>query len=147
MRALGGDIILDTNYAADVVIMEEGTELLNRLKKSRVRPSPRAARAWITRRKALPRHPADAVVDQVAPGNPGRPGENVSGREDEIDPKKMRVISIMPCTARRTNRPAQLTNHGLKERCRPDHPRIRAAPGSARHDLAGIERARSTIRT
>lgn len=38
IRKIGGDIILDTNFAADVVIMEEGTELLGRLGK-RERPT------------------------------------------------------------------------------------------------------------
>lgn len=34
LRLMGADVILDTNFGADVVIMEEGTELLGRLKKS-----------------------------------------------------------------------------------------------------------------
>ena len=34
-RKLGIDIVLDTNFAADVVVMEEGTELLKRLTEKR----------------------------------------------------------------------------------------------------------------
>ena len=38
LRQMGADVILDTNFGADVVIMEEGTELLGRLK-NRERPT------------------------------------------------------------------------------------------------------------
>lgn len=48
LRKLGADVILDTNFGADVVIMEEGTELLGHLKEKKRRPSPRAARRGST---------------------------------------------------------------------------------------------------
>ena len=46
LRRLGFDAIFDTNFAADLTIMEEGTELVKRLAKARGRgpyPSSRAA--------------------------------------------------------------------------------------------------------
>lgn len=34
MKALGFDYVFDTDFAADLTIMEEGTELLHRLKRA-----------------------------------------------------------------------------------------------------------------
>jgi len=36
LRQLGFDSVLDTDFSADLTIMEEGTELLTRLKKALV---------------------------------------------------------------------------------------------------------------
>ncbi|MCG8572281.1 MAG: 2Fe-2S iron-sulfur cluster-binding protein, partial [Spirochaetes bacterium] len=38
LRYLGADIILDTNFTADLVVMEEGTELLSRIKEGGALP-------------------------------------------------------------------------------------------------------------
>ncbi len=40
LRRLGFDGVFDTNFAADLTIMEEGTELLMRLKQALVKPAP-----------------------------------------------------------------------------------------------------------
>ena len=48
LRKLGADIVLDTNFGADLVIMEEGTELLASAgAPEAARPSPRCCPAWI----------------------------------------------------------------------------------------------------
>ncbi|MBP0574583.1 NADH:ubiquinone oxidoreductase, partial [Mycobacterium tuberculosis] len=46
-RKMGIDIVLDTNFAADVVVMEEGTELLRRLTKQRRPTFTSCCPAWI----------------------------------------------------------------------------------------------------
>lgn len=117
MRKLGGDIILDTNFAADVVIMEEGTELLNRLKKREKPTFTSCCPAWINFAEKnypdiLPMLSSTKSPQQTL----GSLAKTYMAEKMSIDPKKMRVISIMPCTAKKDEavRP-QLTSHGLKE--------------------------------
>ena len=80
-RKLGFDIVLDTNFAADVVIMEEGTELLSRLGKGH-RPNLHLVLPGLDqlRRTTLPGGPAAAVEHQVATAVPRR------HRQDAICP-------------------------------------------------------------
>ena len=101
-RKIGVDVVLDTNFAADVVIMEEGTELLGRLKAGRKPTFTSCCPAWINFAEIhypeiLPllsstRSPQQ-VLSKVAktwlPDKLGVPVENV------------RVISIMPCVAKK----------------------------------------------
>ena len=101
-RKLGIDIVLDTNFGADVVIMEEGTELLHRLGERKRPTITSCCPAWINFAEVhypelLPllsstRSP-QAVVGAIAKSYlPVKMG---------LDPKKIRVISIMPCTAKK----------------------------------------------
>lgn len=101
-RKLGVDIVLDTNFGADVVIMEEGTELLHRLGERKRPTITSCCPAWINFAEVhypelLPllsstRSP-QAVVGAIAKTYlPVKMG---------LDPKKIRVISIMPCTAKK----------------------------------------------
>ena len=92
-RKLGFDIVLDTNFAADVVIMEEGTELL--------RPARRGAAADLhlvlpgldqLRREALSGHPAAAVLDQVAAAMPRHDRQDLpAGARWASTPARIRV--------------------------------------------------------
>ena len=117
-RKLGFDIVLDTNFAADVVIMEEGTELLSRLRQG---PSPNLHLLLPgldqLRRTTLSGGPAAPVEHQVAAAVPRR------HRQDAIcpsawgsTPKRIRVVSIMPCIAKKDEivRP-QLIHDGIPE--------------------------------
>lgn len=101
-RKLGIDIVLDTNFGADVVIMEEGTELLRRLSEKRGPTFTSCCPAWINFAEIhypdlLPylsstRSP-QAVVGAIAKAYlPVKMG---------LDPEKIRVVSIMPCTAKK----------------------------------------------
>ncbi|PKR87501.1 (2Fe-2S)-binding protein [Pleomorphomonas diazotrophica] len=101
-RKLGVDIVLDTNFGADVVIMEEGTELLHRLAERKKPTITSCCPAWINFAEIhypelLPllsstRSP-QAVVGAIAKTYlPAKMG---------LDPKRIRVISIMPCTAKK----------------------------------------------
>ena len=58
LRALGVDYVLDTNFAADLTIVEEASELIRRLtEKDRPLPSsPAAAPAGCTSRRCTPRN-------------------------------------------------------------------------------------------
>ena len=117
MRAIGGDIILDTNFTADVVIMEEGTELLGKLKNKEKPTFTSCCPAWIN---FAEKHYPDILPMLSTTKSPqqvlGSLAKTYMAEKMNIDPKRMRVISIMPCTGKKDEavRP-QLTSHGLKE--------------------------------
>ncbi len=114
LRRIGGDVILDTDFAADVVIMEEGTELLGRIRNGGKLPMfTSCCPGWMNYAEkhcpeALPyisttRSPQavfGALAKSYLPEKMGIPARNI------------RVISIMPCTAKKDEaaRPQLHTN-------------------------------------
>ncbi len=116
LRELGFDYVFDTNFAADLTIMEEGTEFLSRLKKKEKLPlftsccpgwvnwveinrpdllpllsttkSPQQMHGALTKRGAFAR----SLGDEFAEGN-----------------QEPYVVSVMPCTAKKDEavRPGQ----------------------------------------
>ncbi|TCO74175.1 [FeFe] hydrogenase, group A [Rhodovulum euryhalinum] len=116
-RKIGIDVVLDTNFAADVVIMEEGTELLSRLKERRRPTFTSCCPAWINFAEIhypeiLPflsstRSPQQVLSTVAKTYLPEKLG---------VDPARIRVISIMPCVAKKDEaaRP-QLTRDGLPD--------------------------------
>lgn len=118
IRKLGGDVILDTNFAADVVIMEEGTELIHRLKEGKKPTFTSCCPAWINFAEKnypelLPYLSSTKSPQQVL----GRLAKTYLAEKMEIDPKKMRVVSIMPCTAKKDEivRPQLQIEEGMPE--------------------------------
>ncbi|ARE41987.1 Periplasmic [Fe] hydrogenase large subunit [Rhodovulum sp. P5] len=101
-RKIGIDVVLDTNFAADVVIMEEGTELLARLKDGRRPTFTSCCPAWINFAEIhfpevlphlsstkSPQQVLSTIAKTYLPEKLGVSAENV------------RVISIMPCVAKK----------------------------------------------
>lgn len=116
-RKIGVDIVLDTNFAADVVIMEEGMELLNRLKSGRKPTFTSCCPAWINFAET---HYPDILPLLSSTKSPQQvlsvTAKTYLPQKLGIDPKKIRVISVMPCIAKKDEavRP-QLTIDGLPE--------------------------------
>ncbi|NDR57652.1 [FeFe] hydrogenase, group A [Aliiruegeria sabulilitoris] len=116
-KKIGVDIVLDTNFAADVVIMEEGTELLSRLK-DRSRPTfTSCCPAWINFAEIhypeiLPLLSSTKSPQQVL----STVAKTYLPEKHGVKPENIRVISIMPCTAKKDEavRP-QLTMDGAPE--------------------------------
>ncbi|BEV71175.1 2Fe-2S iron-sulfur cluster binding domain-containing protein [Paludibacterium sp. THUN1379] len=113
LRKLGADIILDTNFAADVVIMEEGTELLGRLSQKKGPTFTSCCPAWIT---FIEKHYPDMRPMLSSTRSPqqtlGVIAKTYLAEKRQIDPARMRVISIMPCTAKKeeARRPEHVKN-------------------------------------
>lgn len=116
-RKIGVDVVLDTNFAADVVIMEEGTELLSRLKEGRRPTFTSCCPAWINF--------AEVHYPEILPmlSSTKSPQQVLSSIAKEWLPEKLgvardriRVISIMPCVAKKDEavRP-QLTTDGSRD--------------------------------
>ena len=101
-RKIGIDVVLDTNFAADVVIMEEGTELLGRLK-DRSRPTfTSCCPAWINFAEIhypeiLPLLSSTRSPQQVL----SKVAKTYLPEKLGVEPEKVKVISIMPCVAKK----------------------------------------------
>ena len=103
LRQLGADVVLDTNFTADLVIMEEGHELLKRLRGGDTLPMfTSCCPAWINyvekRHPDLRRHISTTKSPQQCFGALAK---TYLADRMNIDPAAMRVVSIMPCTAKK----------------------------------------------
>ncbi|MHB8961774.1 MAG: NADH-dependent [FeFe] hydrogenase, group A6 [Saccharofermentanales bacterium] len=104
MRRLGADKIYDTNFAADLTIMEEGTELLDRVKNNGVLPMiTSCSPGWI--RFAEFYYP-DFLPNLSTCKSPhqmlGAIIKSYYAESKNIDPKDIYVVSVMPCTSKKT---------------------------------------------
>jgi NADP-reducing hydrogenase subunit HndD len=103
LKHVGFDAVFDTSFAADVTIMEEATELLDRLQNGGVLPMfTSCSPAWVhfveTRRPDLiphlstcksPQQMAGTLIKEIFPAYAG------------LGDKRLVVVSIMPCTAKK----------------------------------------------
>ncbi|ABA89741.1 cytoplasmic NADPH oxidoreductase-associated [FeFe]-hydrogenase [Syntrophotalea carbinolica DSM 2380] len=102
-RKMGADVVLDTNFTADVVIMEEGSELLHRVKEGGTLPLlTSCSPGWIN---YVEKFYPDMICNLSTTKSPqqclGAIAKTYLAEKMAIDPAKMRVISIMPCTAKK----------------------------------------------
>ncbi len=118
LNKLGADVVLDTNFTADLVIMEEGSELLERIKEKKTLPLiTSCSPGWINFvEKNYPQmlpHISSAKSPQQCFGAIAK---TYLAEKMGIDPAKMRVISIMPCTAKKEEaaRP-EMTRNGVPD--------------------------------
>ncbi|WP_316862988.1 [FeFe] hydrogenase, group A [uncultured Cohaesibacter sp.] len=111
-RKIGIDIVLDTNFAADVVIMEEGTELLGRLKEGKKPTFTSCCPAWINLAET---HYPDILPMLSSTKSPQQVLSTIAKsylpEKHNIDPEKIRVISIMPCIAKKDEAARQQLGH------------------------------------
>lgn len=102
LRQLGASIVLDTNWGADLVIMEEGTELLHRLAERKRPTFSSCCPAWIN---FVERHYPDIMPMLSSTKSPqqcvGALAKTYLPEKMGIDPARIRVISIMPCIAKK----------------------------------------------
>ena len=113
LRKMGADVILDTNFGADVVIMEEGTELLGRLKNKERPIFTSCCPAWIN---FAEKHYPEVLPMLSSTRSPqavmGKIAKTYLAENRGFDLRRMRMISIMPCTAKKEEaaRPALSSN-------------------------------------
>jgi len=103
LRRLGFDRVFDTDFAADLTIIEEGTELLNRLKNGGKLPMiTSCSPGWI---KYCEHYHNDFLDNLSTCKSPhqmlGALAKSYYAEKMGIDPKKVFVVSIMPCTAKK----------------------------------------------
>ena len=102
LRLMGADVILDTNFGADVVIMEEGTELLRNLKEKRRPTFTSCCPAWVNfAEKHYPEILPFLSTTRSPQAVMGRIAKTYLAEKRGFDPKSMRMVAIMPCTAKK----------------------------------------------
>ena len=116
MRQIGFDLVFDTNFAADLTIMEEATEFLSRVKKGENLPLfTSCCQAWV--RYVETQHPD--MINHLSSCK--SPQSMLSAVVKDILPKIKEgytkentvVVSIMPCTAKKAEiKRNQLTTDG-----------------------------------
>jgi iron-only hydrogenase group A len=107
LRQAGFDRVWDTNFTADLTIMEEGTELINRLQ------APQAALpqltsccpAWV---RFVENHFPQLIPHLSSAKSPqqmfGAVAKTFGARHLSLDPRRLFVVSAMPCTAKKHER-------------------------------------------
>src|SRR5512138_772458 len=110
LKQLGFNSVLDTDFTADLTIMEEGTELLTRLKKALVDGDPKTALplftscspGWI---KFIEHKYPEFLPNLSTCKSPqqmfGALAKTFYAQKKKLDPSKIVSVSIMPCTAKK----------------------------------------------
>ncbi|MBS6511297.1 MAG: [FeFe] hydrogenase, group A [Clostridiales bacterium] len=106
MRRLGFDKVFDTDFGADLTIMEEGTELLERLQNGGALPMiTSCSPGWVKYcehffPEFLPNLSSCKSPHQML----GAIVKSYYAEKHDIDPKDIFVVSVMPCTAKKFER-------------------------------------------
>ena len=103
IRRLGADKVFDVDFAADLTIMEEGTELLNRIKNGGVLPMiTSCSPGWI---KYCEYFYPDFIPNLSTCKSPNQMQGAVTkiyfAKQNDLDPRDIYVVSVMPCTAKK----------------------------------------------
>ena len=103
IRRLGADKVFDVDFAADLTIMEEGTELLNRMKNGGVLPMiTSCSPGWI---KYCETFYPDFIPNLSTCKSPnqmqGAVTKTYFAKQNDLDPRDIYVVSVMPCTAKK----------------------------------------------
>ena len=118
LRKLGFDKVFDVDTAADITIMEEGTELLDRLQNGGKLPLiTSCSPGWV---KFCEHYYPDMIENLSSCKSPqgmfGALMRTYYAEKHGIDPKDIYIVSIMPCTAKKfeAQRP-ELSENGLPD--------------------------------
>ena len=103
LRRLGFDVVTDTNYGADLTIMEEGTELIERVTNGGVLPMiTSCSPGWV---KFCEHYFPDMIPNLSTCKSPqqmqGAIIKTYYAEKMGWDPKDIVSVSIMPCTAKK----------------------------------------------
>lgn len=103
LRRLGFDRVLDTNFAADLTIMEEGTEFVQRLTTDGTLPMiTSCSPGWINYIELFYPELIDHLSTCKSPQQMfGAIAKTYYAQKQNVDPKNIVVVSIMPCTAKK----------------------------------------------
>ena len=105
LRALGVDYVLDTNFAADLTIVEEASELLARITGATDKPLPQftsCCPAWV--KFAETYYPELLPHISTAKSPIGMQGPTIKtyfAQKMGIDPRKIVNVALTPCTAKK----------------------------------------------
>ncbi|MDK2900527.1 MAG: NADP-reducing hydrogenase subunit HndD [Thermosipho sp. (in: thermotogales)] len=103
IRRLGFDYVFDTNFAADLTIMEEGTELIGRIKDGGPFPMfTSCCPGWIN---LLEKEYPEFINNASSAKSPQQMMSPIVktyfAKKIGVDPEDIIIVSIMPCTAKK----------------------------------------------
>ncbi|GET19777.1 NADH-dependent [FeFe] hydrogenase, group A6 [Prolixibacter denitrificans] len=110
LKRLGFDSVLDTDFTADLTIMEEGTELLTRLKKAlvdndkevKLPMATSCSPGWIKYIEHMyPEYLPNLSTCKSPQQMFGALAKTYYAKARNLDPDKIVSVSIMPCTAKK----------------------------------------------
>jgi len=125
LRQMGFNAVFDTNFAADLTIMEEGTELLTRLKRALVDKDKTAALpmftscspGWIQYAEYYYPNFLDHLSTCKSPQQMfGAVAKTFYAQKIGVKPEDLVVVSVMPCTAKKfeAQRP-EMNSSGVRD--------------------------------
>ena len=105
LKALGFDYVFDTNFTADLTIMEEGSEFIQRFTHRDQYRWPMftsCCPGWVRFVKSqYPEYTTNLSTAKSPQQMFGAVAKSYFAQKIGVDPHKMRVISIMPCSAKK----------------------------------------------
>jgi len=110
LHELGFNYVFDTNFAADLTIMEEGSEFLERVKNTFTAPAEKAVLPMITSCspgwiKFMEHQYPDQIAHLSSCKSPhmmlGALSKSYFAEKMNIDPASIFMVSVMPCTAKK----------------------------------------------
>ena len=104
LRALGGDYVLDPNFAADLTIMEEAAELVERVTK-KSKPLPQftsCCPAWVKFAETFYPEILPHISSAKSPiGMQGPTIKTYFAQKNGLDPRQIVNVAVTPCTAKK----------------------------------------------
>lgn len=114
LKMMGFDYVFDTNFSADLTIMEEGSEFIERFTHKRKYQWPMftsCCPGWVRFLKGqYPQYTKNLSTAKSPQGMFGAVAKSYFAEKIGVDPKDMVVISIMPCTAKKAERKIPVLN-------------------------------------
>lgn len=117
LRRIGFAKVFDTDFAADLTIMEEGTELIERIKNGGKLPMiTSCSPGWIKYCEMFFPDFLDNLSSCKSPHEmEGAIIKSYYAKKNNIDPKSIYVVSVMPCTAKKFEKERdELSNDGMR---------------------------------
>lgn len=118
LKSIGVDKVFDTNFTADLTIMEETTELINRIEDKGALPlMTSCCPGWVN---YVEKHIPELIPNISSCKSPqqmfGAILKSYYVKLRDIDPKDIIMVSIMPCTAKKyeANR-EEFSRNGIKD--------------------------------
>lgn len=119
LKRLGFDKVYDTNFGADLTIMEEATELVHRIKEGGQLPMiTSCSPGWVNYAEYFYGDLLGHLSSCKSPHEmEGAIIKSYFAEKKGLDPKNIFVVSIMPCTAKKyeKERPENASKEGLKD--------------------------------
>jgi iron-only hydrogenase group A len=103
LRRMGFNAVFDTSFSADLTIMEEGTELIHRIKSGGVLPLfSSCSPGWIKFVETFfPQNIPNLSTCKSPQQMLGAVIKSYYAEKKKLDPKKIYSVSVMPCTAKK----------------------------------------------